>query len=239
MSWVVTQAVERLKSGDIRQAYQCIDWGVREKFFERWYGIKSVGPIPTHERGTDHNVYEPCGYLILDAVFRRIAPRSLAEQGAFLDVGCGLGRAMVVASAHPYSAVFGVEISEDLIAQARENLTRSRHRRRCLKVEVVASDAACFDVPDEVTTVFMYNPFGGAPMNAFMRNLHASVSRKVRAVTVVFVNPAHFQVLEFPWLQTKAVMRFPYPGSLDKDGLQRVDFYSVNENESGRPIAGS
>ncbi len=232
MSWAVGKAVERLRAGEIGQAYQYLDWGVREKFSERWYGIESTGFFYPQDLGTDPSVshpYSPCCYPILDAVFRRIGPRSHIERQVFLDVGCGLGRAMVVAAAQPYAAVLGVEISADLAARSRENLARSRRRHRTLRVEVFAADAARFDVPDDVTTVFAYNPFHGAPMSAFMASLHASLVRAKRTVDFVFVNQtADFDPAAFPWLRAEHEMRCFDPASMNADGFERVDFYKAS-----------
>jgi SAM-dependent methyltransferase len=232
MPWVLQETIKRLKAGKPLQAYRCATWGAHEHLAERRYGIQSTGMHHARDLGSDPTVshpYSPCSYSILNAIFKRIGPRSIEQGQVFLDVGCGLGRVLAVAAAKPYAAVLGVEISEALAVRARENMARAARRQRCGTVDVFVADASVFEVPDALTTVFFYNPFHGAPMTAFMSNLHASLVRRPRAVDVVFVNPTALLNAEaFPWLRKRDVIECFYPGSERPDSRQSVAFFQAS-----------
>ena len=62
---------------------------------------------------------------------------------------------------YPFGRVIGVEIAPELNAVARENIDRMRTRLRCQEVDLVTMDATQWQVPDDLTYVYMFNPFGG------------------------------------------------------------------------------
>jgi hypothetical protein len=51
----------------------------------------------------------------------------------------------------------------------------------------------------------------GGPLNSLMDSLHASLLRRKRVLTVVFVNPEDFNASQYPWLRrTETMRRFPW-----------------------------
>ena len=57
------------------------------------------------------------------------------------------------------------------------------------------ADALDYNVPDDVTVAFFYNPFGGATFAAVIDKLIASVDRNPRTVRVIYANPVEEQML--------------------------------------------
>jgi SAM-dependent methyltransferase len=157
-------------------------------------------------------MYEATSYLILNAVFARIKPRDRSSNEVFLDVGCGMGRTVLAAATYPYAAVLGIEISEQLLEVARRNVARSHRHQQCGEVRLEHADASNYRVPDEVTTIFFYNPFHGEPMRSFMESTRQSLVRRTRNVEIVFVEPAHFAPAEYSWLTVNDEVSRYYPG---------------------------
>jgi len=221
MSWVVKEAIGQLKKRDLRGAFDLFTWAVRERFFEFWYGIDTAKFVRAEELGTDPSLserYEPTSYLALRNVFRRIRPESSKDAEVFLDAGCGMGRIVLVAARYPYAAVIGIEISEQLLAAARRNLAKQLPRLKCKDVRFERVDAGAYDMPDEVTTIFFYNPFWGETMERFIESLRVSLSRRNRAVAIAFVNPWKFDSAKYPWIRkTEEIVCF-YPGM--KNGMK-------------------
>lgn len=206
MSWTLARASESLKQGRVLDACRFLTYGLSEKHFERRYGIRSSGVVTAASLGADPSVskaYEATSYRLLHRIFQRIAPRRLEDNEAFLDAGCGMGRAVIVAASRPYRAIYGVEISTELVQAARANVAASKAPRRCAKVEVIAGDVSSFQIPDEVTTIFMFNPFVGQALDRFMENLKASIASAPRKFRLVFVNPEHFDASAHPWLERR------------------------------------
>jgi SAM-dependent methyltransferase len=130
--------------------------------------------------------YEPTTWIDLRRVLRY---RDVDQDDVFLDYGCGKGRVLLVAARQPYRRVVGVDISPHLCAIAEANLERDRTRRRCGSVEVVAADVTEWEVPDDVTVVFMHNPFRGATFERAIARLLASQDRNPRTLRVIYRVP--------------------------------------------------
>jgi len=215
MSWTLRTAANALRRGDLKSAYHLCAWGIREQYFERSYGIDSARIVSVPDLRTDPSVselYEPTSYLILNTVFSRIKPKAQSDNEVLLDIGCGMGRAVVAAATYPYSAIIGIEISEDLLHIARQNVARSTRRRKCHDIRLERRDALEYPLPDEVTTIFFYNPFRGETLRRFIENIGQSLIRRHRTITIAFVNPSHFNVAEYPWIKViEEINRF-YPG---------------------------
>jgi hypothetical protein len=74
-----------------------------------------------------------------------------------------------------------------MVRLARQNLASLRGRRA--GGEVVAADAVSFDVPDEVTVIFLYNPFQGATFDAAIQRVIESHDRRPRDLLIAYANP--------------------------------------------------
>src|SRR3979490_2055254 len=92
----------------------------------------------------------------------RTALRTLPalESFTFVDLGCGKGRPLIVASEFGFRDIVGVELSESLARVARRNaelLQRRLPGRVPIRVEV--HDASTYSYPGGDLAVFPYNPF--------------------------------------------------------------------------------
>jgi SAM-dependent methyltransferase len=100
----------------------------------------------------------------------------------FLDIGCGLGRSLVVANEVGFIDLYGVDISDNLISRCQNNMS---------KVGVSASlsciDVADFDVPSGKLVIYLFNPFGEERMTDLVKNL---VCREYETL-VIYHNPKH------------------------------------------------
>jgi hypothetical protein len=115
--------------------------------------------------------------------------QELLEQGigaddVLLDIGSGLGLAMLTFH-HllPCKRIHGIEASKPLFEVCQDNLSMVDSKR--LKVEL--ADATKFEIPDDVTFIYMYNSFqdeigrtGEQQHEAFIELLRASVRRSPR-----------------------------------------------------------
>jgi len=111
--------------------------------------------------------------------------------GVFLDLGAGKGRAMMLAAQRGFTRVIGVESSRTYCDQARSNLERLRVSHPEVSLEVICTDARTYEIPDAVTTLFLYNPFASEVMVPVIRSIFRSLSRRGRAFHVVYMNPVH------------------------------------------------
>lgn len=130
--------------------------------------------------------YEGSGWIDLRRMLRR---GEVKPDDVFLDLGSGKGRVVLLAARYPFAKVIGVEISEQLTTVARRNLASIRIPLRCKRVELVTADVLEYDIPDEVTVLYLYNPFRGETFDTVIANVIASVDRHPRTVRVIYLNP--------------------------------------------------
>lgn len=145
-----------------------------ERHFDQDYGVSTEGRVWARELGFDP---ESSGYLPtpVHAFIRlvRNLPINYSEWN-FVDIGCGCGRALVLAATFPFRSVTGVELAELLATRARENIGAFRKDPRCLasSMEVLQADALSY-TPLPKSVVYMNSPFYGRLMEGFASHLAA------------------------------------------------------------------
>jgi glycosyltransferase involved in cell wall biosynthesis len=129
--------------------------------------------------------YEPSGWVTPRRVFRWLAP----DGDVLLDLGAGKGRVLLAAAQYPFRRVVGVEISEALIEVARRNVERSLPRLRCKEIQLVSADMAEYELPDDVTVVYLFNPVRGELFGRVIDRIVASYDRSPRPLRIVYRTP--------------------------------------------------
>jgi predicted RNA methylase len=132
-------------------------------------------------------------------VLRTLLPAiGLGSDDVLLEYGSGKGRVVItVASRYRLRRVIGVDHDRDAIAAARANLRNWRRPLRCPAVVFIREDAREFEVPDDVTVVYMFNPFVGVTFSEVLARLRASLARRPRPLRVVYLYPfMHDEVVE-------------------------------------------
>lgn len=181
--------LRRLFASVVRPPYVWLRNGITDLLFERRLGVRTSGDVELQELGiaADGRVkYRPVGWLTL----RRILPPSaVTTDDVFLDIGSGMGRAVLLAAAYPFRRVIGVELSPRLVDIAHDNVERCRARLRCKDVVLVNADALEYEIPDDVTVVFMNNPVRGAIFAAVVEHMLDSCDRRPRTMRLVYASP--------------------------------------------------
>lgn len=116
---------------------------------------------PSSPHFADGVRYEACSPYACQWAIEQIPNR---ERFCFVDVGCGKGRPLLIASRYGFRRLIGVEYSERLCRVARKNLAD--------QAEIVCQDAADFRFPDGPLFVYFHNPFGESVLTSVLSNLH-------------------------------------------------------------------
>ena len=105
----------------------------------------------------------------------------------FLDIGCGLGRSLVVANELGFVDLNGVDISDGLISKCRNNMIKVG-----ISPSLSCSDVANFEIPSGKLVIYLFNPFG----EERMRDLIAKLVLREQETLVIYHNPKHFECFE-------------------------------------------
>ncbi len=148
-----------------------------------------VGDAGAH--ATHYEAVPPADFRTLVAAL----PAQAIAASTFVDVGAGMGRAILLAAEYPFKQVVGIELSPGLYEVARENLERAERRRRaCRDVRLVRGDARSSSYPPGDLAVFMYNPFDGEAMRATLGSI--LLRRNPGTTWLLYHTPAQRNVIE-------------------------------------------
>ena len=179
-------------------AWRCREWRMGIDTREFAHGVV------VDDHGVCHG-YEPIDHRCLDTILDYLGdPR---EQ-VFVDYGCGMGRAVLMAAARPFRRVLGVELDARLASIAEQQVARARRRGklRCAEVQVLQRDAATWPVPHDVTCVFLFNSFTGDLLATVLEQIRESLEQSPRPLKLVYVQPVadHDTLADCSWLEQRA-----------------------------------
>ena len=122
------------------------------------------------------------------------------EEYAFVDIGCGKGRALMVASETGFRETLGVEMNHGLAVTAQANLRlRQQNGPFRTAVHLIEGDATRIELPDLPLLVFLYNPFQAPVLRLLLQRLSATASERRGALDVLYAVPSQEAVFsEFP-----------------------------------------
>ncbi len=181
-----------LFSRTLRPAFASARDGM-DRRIERRHGLDTFGETVLAEHDAERVYYKPLPWWALSRILR---PNEVGPNDVFLDLGAGKGRAVFLAAArYPFKRVIGVELSEELSSVARANMAQARDQLLCHDVEIVTSDVRDYEIPDDVTVVFLYNPFRGQTFASVIQKLLESLDRRPRRVRVIYLNPTEREYL--------------------------------------------
>jgi SAM-dependent methyltransferase len=136
-------------------------------------------------------------------------PHALADY-TFIDLGCGKGRALLLASELPFRQVVGVELNPPLAATAQANVglwTAANHARSPIRVE--RGDATEMAWPEGPCVVFLFNPFGVALMQTLAHRLAAEFRTRPTDLEVLYYKPEHADAFaksfEMTWCEASGI----------------------------------
>lgn len=142
--------------------------------------------------GVFHSPYQPTDPALFHemlAALERVLHLNFADF-AFLDLGSGKGRTLLMASDYPFKKIVGVEILPSLHDIACENLRRYKSEsQRCFALEAVCADATTFPFPDVPLLVFIFNPFPEPGLRRVITNVEQSLRMHPRPICMLYHNP--------------------------------------------------
>ncbi len=174
--------------------------------FDLEFGVRTSGLVAGRHLalGRVHDRHVTAYYAVAPSVFesilvrwRRCRPVAPIDAFTFVDLGAGMGRAVLLAARFPFRAVVGVELHPALVRIARKNLAlwRAEGRARA-PMRMVCADAADFELPAGPCAVFLFNPFGAPVLRRLLKTWSRSLTGREGQVDILYVNNEQERVLE-------------------------------------------
>jgi SAM-dependent methyltransferase len=163
--------------------------------FDQAHGVDTSGLVPAKHLTTGHahdehvTAYYGVAPSILRALiarWRETVPPHPISSYTFLDIGCGKGRALLVASELPFRRVVGIELNPNLAAVARANAEHwnSSHTTDptaplLAPIEVLEQDALELTLPATPTLIFLFHPFEAPLLRKLLRRIESQIASQI------------------------------------------------------------
>jgi hypothetical protein len=178
--------------------------------FDLEFGVRTSGLVAGRHLGFGHRhdrhftaYYAVAPSLFQDVIvrWRRSQPESPPsapiDAYTFIDVGAGMGRAVLLASTYPFRAVLGVELHPTLARIGRRNLAVWRAAGRALApMRMHCRDAAEFTLPPGPCVAFLFNPFGAPVLRRLLRAWSRALTERAGQLDILYVNNEQEKVFE-------------------------------------------
>ena len=174
--------------------------------FDLEYGVRTSGLVAGRHllAGSRHDRYATAYYAIAPSVlegilirWRRLNPVAQIDEFTFIDVGAGMGRALLLASEYPFRAVIGIELNPTLARTGRKNMTLWRAAGHAhAPMRMLCRDVTEFDLPSGPCVAFLFNPFGKPVMQRMLKRWSRTLSRQSGELDILYVNNEQESVLE-------------------------------------------
>jgi SAM-dependent methyltransferase len=209
VSSAAKSAVRRLKGPEVREKHP----------FDVEHGVETDGLIAGHDLAVGHaNDRFIAGYAAIPpSRFRgemerwvTSGPAHAVGEYTFIDLGCGKGRAVLLASEMEFREVVGVELNAGLaeIARANAKVWAEGGRARS-PIRIVCGDALEMAWPEGPCLVYMYNPFGEQVMRRLAGGMQSRFGGRPGDLEIVYHKPeqaaAFGEGYELVWCEAVAM----------------------------------
>ena len=174
------------------------DEGFTRHPFDLENGVQTSGLIPGRflKTGHSHDRHSTAYFGVAPSVFhglvkrwQRTRPIAPIEQFTFLDLGAGMGRAMLLASEYPFRRITGIELNPSLARIGRHNLRIWRRNRTVqTPMRLISGDALSARIPRGPCLVFLFNPFGESVMRRLVKRVATDFAHRPRQLDLLYVN---------------------------------------------------
>ena len=123
------------------------------------------------------------------------------EEFTFVDLGCGKGRALIVAAEFPFRHLLGVEFVPELCRIAHANI--ASNPQWAARISILNQDASRVIYPNTPLVVFLFDPFLAPVLRRVLANLERQLRKSPRETYLLYANnPRYTKVLDrFPFLR--------------------------------------
>ncbi|HSY16961.1 MAG TPA: class I SAM-dependent methyltransferase [Candidatus Acidoferrales bacterium] len=160
------------------------------RMFDRRYAVRTSGYLKLEDTslGADATKrghrYRAVNAWAFKRVLAKLAP---GKNLRFVDLGCGLGRACLLAAEYGFSRVRGVDMVPEFCTQAKDNAkVFAAAGKNYAPVEILQADAVDYSLYSDDDIIFLYNPFPVSVLEAVVDNLIGQAGRRQQPVFIIY-----------------------------------------------------
>ncbi len=181
--------------------------------FDLRHGVDTSGLLYARELRSGHanDPYVTAYYGTSPSLFRGVIAQweqTLAGTGyrlfdfSLVDMGCGKGRVLMMASDLPFRSIVGVELNPGLVATAQANLVRWNTSPHACEITVFVADsvAALAAIAPRLAgmpmLLYLYNPFDEPVMRPLLDRLVALSRERSAPIDILYIHPVHAELFK-------------------------------------------
>ena len=201
-----------LKNWDLKIALFVIYYEIigEKKYHLSTLGIDDLTNMQDKSIDITHaTMYMPLNYFVLDKLMKQVV--KFSNNKTFLDIGCGKGRAISVAAYYGFEKIVGVDFSKELCDDAFNNTKFLTQKFPSASFTIINEDAFDFEIDDDITTIFLFNPFDKVVTYGVLENIMKSYKKNARTIRVLYANPQYKYIFfDEGFVETYRIKKFEY-----------------------------
>lgn len=137
--------------------------------------------------------YEAVSYYLLEKLLSSF--RKISNADSIIDLGCGKGRVLAVAAHFGFTSVTGIDFAKELCEEAERNMKKVQQEFKELECKIISSDVLNYQLQNNDSVFFMFNPFNKEILEKFLMKIESSVARFPRKIFFLYASPLHLDIL--------------------------------------------
>jgi SAM-dependent methyltransferase len=174
--------------------------------FDERYGVETGGLIPGDVLRSGHrnDAFNTAYYGMAPSRFQKVMELWIADQThsgidgySFVDIGCGKGRAVMMASQFGFREVVGAELHVSLAVTAKANVAAwTAAGRAVCPIRIVCQDATEFVFPEGACLMYLFHPFGAPVLQQLIERIEVDFAQRGGMLDLIYFNPEAGELLE-------------------------------------------
>ncbi|MGI4755626.1 MAG: class I SAM-dependent methyltransferase [Janthinobacterium lividum] len=172
--------------------------------FDQVHGTDTGSLIPGDQLATGHrhDRHTTAYHGVAPSLFRKLLARwqpfarHPLQKTAFVDIGAGKGRAMLLAAELPFRRILGVELHPGLAAAARSNIDLWQAKNDGPPMRLEESDVMQLRIPAGPCLMFLFNPFDIILMDRLLTRWTHQFRNRPGHLDVLYVNDEQRRLLQ-------------------------------------------
>lgn len=137
--------------------------------------------------------YEAVSFYMLEKILG--AFQKVSDLNSIIDLGSGKGRVLMVAPHFGFTDITGVDFAKELCDQAVSNMRKKEKQFPGIKWKVINENVEDYEIGDQDSVFFMFNPFTEAVLNHFLEKIDKSCHEFPRSIYFLYASPQYEQLL--------------------------------------------
>jgi SAM-dependent methyltransferase len=187
--------------------YVATNWNIWMAFFMMYdnvrgslkYGTNTFIPIElkdltiTNGDRKKASRYEAVSFYMLEKLLS--AFQKVSGLTSIIDLGSGKGRVLMVAPHFGFTHITGIDFAKELCEQAIANMKEKETHFPGIKWKVINENVENYDIGNQDSVFFMFNPFTEDVLKSFLEKLDNSCHEFPRSIYFLYASPQYQQLL--------------------------------------------